>query len=277
MRFEDTLFVSDLDGTLLGDAPRIPDEAADMLRAMIAEGLPFTVATARSWASTGKIVEGLGLRLPAVIYNGAHIVDPQTGMLLHSCTLGSEQAGKIWRLFRDAGVCVRIESMIEGRCRVSWLEQMEDEGLRLYVAPRQGDARFRPVRDEERLLDGEPFQFAAMGRKQALQPVFEALQAMEGLYAALIADSYDPEWYWITCCRADATKARGVERLRELTGRRHIVCFGDNYNDLPMFDVADESYAVANAAPEVREATSGVIGSNLELGVARYLMERWGG
>ena len=92
MKFEDTLFVSDLDGTLLGDAPRIPDGAADMLRALIAEGLPFTVATARSWASTGKIVEGLGLCLPAVIYNGAHIVDPRTGELLHSCTLPPEQA-----------------------------------------------------------------------------------------------------------------------------------------------------------------------------------------
>ena len=65
-----------------------------------------------------------------------------------------------------------------------------------------------------------------------------------------------------------------MDRLRELTGRKHIVCFGDNYNDLPMFSVADEAYAVANAAPEVRRAATGVIGSNLELGVARYLSGR---
>ncbi len=276
MKFEDTLFVSDLDGTLLGDAPRIPDEAAELLRALIAEGLPFTVATARSWASTAPIIEGLGLRLPAVIYNGAHIVDPQTGKLLHSCTLPPQQAESIWRLFRNAGVCVRVESMLEGRCRVSWLESMEDEGLRLYLGPRKGDTRFRPVEDEDRLLDGQPFQFAAMGRKAALQPVFEQLQTMGGLYAALIADSYDPDWHWLTCCRADATKASGVDHLRQLTGRKHIVCFGDNYNDLPMFSVADEAYAVANAAPEVRAAATGVIGSNLELGVPQYLRRRAG-
>ena len=69
------------------------------------------------------------------------------------------------------------------------------------------------------------------------------------------------------------TKAQGVDRLRRITGIQRIVCFGDNPNDLPMFAVADESYAVGNAKAEVKRAATGVIGSNEELGVVRYIME----
>lgn len=47
--------------------------------------------------------------------------------------------------------------------------------------------------------------------------------------------------------------------------------FGDNANDLPMFEVADECYAVANATAEVRARATEVIGSNDEDGVAHVL------
>ena len=43
---------------------------------------------------------------------------------------------------------------------------------------------------------------------------------------------------------------------------------------LPMFGVADEAYAVGNAVPEAKAAATGVIGSNVELGVARFLRTR---
>ena len=72
----------------------------------------------------------------------------------------------------------------------------------------------------------------------------------------------------------EANKAEGVSKLRKLTGFARIVCFGDNHNDLPMFGVADEAYAVGNAVPEAKAAATGVIGSNVELGVARFLRTR---
>ena len=46
-------------------------------------------------------------------------------------------------------------------------------------------------------------------------------------------------------------------------------------NDLPLFQAADESYAVANAVPELKAAASGIIPSNEEDGVARWLAAHW--
>ena len=275
MKFaQDTLYVTDLDGTLLGDTPRIPDEAVEMLNEMLDAGLPFTVATARSWASTKKIVERLHLKHPIVLYNGAHILNPATEELMEICSLSREDMLQVAQLCAEAGVCCRVESMIDGICRVSWLKSLEDEGLRRYVEPRKGDARFRPVDKTDQLADGEPFQCAIFGQENRLRPLFEKLSAQDFLYVSMIEDSYEAGWFWLTCSRRDSTKAEGVRKLRRLTGCERIVCFGDNHNDLPMFSVADESYAVENAVQAAKDAATGVIGSNLDYGVARFLLGR---
>lgn len=56
------------------------------------------------------------------------------------------------------------------------------------------------------------------------------------------------------------------------SGCRHIVCFGDGINDIPMFRIADECYAVANAAPELKEIATDIIPCNNEDGVAKWLL-----
>lgn len=49
--------------------------------------------------------------------------------------------------------------------------------------------------------------------------------------------------------------------------------FGDAVNDISMFEAADECYAMENAVPELKAIATGVIGSNNEDGVARWLEE----
>ena len=47
--------------------------------------------------------------------------------------------------------------------------------------------------------------------------------------------------------------------------------FGDALNDVPMFRIADEAYAVENARPEAKEAATGILGKNDEDAVAKFL------
>lgn len=64
----------------------------------------------------------------------------------------------------------------------------------------------------------------------------------------------------------EATKARAIEKLKALWGCDRVVSFGDAINDLPMFRVSDECYAVANAVPECKQAATGVIGEMTRTG-----------
>ena len=47
--------------------------------------------------------------------------------------------------------------------------------------------------------------------------------------------------------------------------------FGDGKNDIDMFEIADEAYAVENAVSELKVVATGIIESNENDGVAKYL------
>lgn len=72
---------------------------------------------------------------------------------------------------------------------------------------------------------------------------------------------------------AKATKAEAIRKLKELRGCSREVSFGDAVNDIPMFEISDECYAVDNAVEELKAIADGVIESNEEDGVAKWLMQ----
>ena len=54
-----------------------------------------------------------------------------------------------------------------------------------------------------------------------------------------------------------------------------MVVFGDQINDVGMFRMADEAYAVTGSAPALAQHATTVIGSNDDDAVARWLDARW--
>ncbi len=275
MRFaQDTLYVTDLDGTLLGPDARVPDEAVEMLNEMLDAGLPFTVATARSWASAGPIIKTLRLKLPIVVHNGAFIVQPQTGAAVDRCLLDRQQMEQIAGIFLDKGISPMVYAHIDGQEKVSWLRELEHDGTRRYVRDRAGDPRLNPVESVESLYRGDLFYLSMLASRQMLEPLEAEVRALDFVSVSFTNDAYHHDLYWLEISRRDATKAMGVQKLRQLTGIERIVCFGDNLNDLPMFEVAQECYAVGNAKEELKRIATGVIGANTEMGVPRFLLER---
>ncbi|MDF2723437.1 MAG: phosphatase, partial [Paenibacillus sp.] len=87
-------------------------------------------------------------------------------------------------------------------------------------------------------------------------------------------DVYAPGYCWLELNHPQASKRDGVERLKQLAQAERIVCFGDNLNDLPMFDIAEEAYAMGNAHLLVKQQATAVLATNGEDGVARYLRSK---
>ena len=69
----------------------------------------------------------------------------------------------------------------------------------------------------------------------------------------------------------NATKANAVLQVKELLGCDRVIAFGDGLNDMDMFKIADASFAVANAADELKSIATAVIQSNDDDGVAKFL------
>lgn len=69
----------------------------------------------------------------------------------------------------------------------------------------------------------------------------------------------------------EASKSNAIKQLRTMLDCKKLIVFGDGKNDIDMFQMADESYAVANAHEDLKKYATEVILSNDDDGVAKWL------
>ena len=269
----DTLYVSDLDGTLLNRDSRISEDSKDIIRKLMSKGMKFTIATARSWSSASMIVEGLNLTLPVATYNSAFIIDPISGKIIESGCLEKEQAEYALNALLQAKIYPLVYAFINGEERVSWVNGQESVGVKDYIEARRNEKRLRPVSKVAELFSGDIFYFTVIGSKEELEPLIPLFENKKYFSYTFQQELYKDE-YWLEVKKFDATKAVGIEKIKKMAGCTRVICFGDSTNDLPMFSVADEAYAVSNATPSLIEAATQVIGSSEDNGVALWLNEK---
>lgn len=266
-----TLYASDLDGTLLRSDKTLSDETISTLNRLIADGVMFTYATARSFASAAPLVSALKLTSPAVIFNGVFVVDPKTGEHLIE-NVFSEESFEIARdYFISNDLAPLVYSFIDGRERVSYLKDRPDE-VRGYVESRRNDKRLRPVRSYRELFKGNVFYFTLLNPKDPVE--MDAVFSREnGFTRNYMQDTYDDSM-WYEIFGSEASKAGALRQAAELVNAKELVCFGDNKNDMSMILSADVGVAVGNACEELKQNADAVIGTNDEDAVAEFIRQR---
>lgn len=270
---ERTLYVTDLDGTLLGPDKRLSDRSARILRTLINEGVLITCATARSWITVQRLLGDFRFQLPMVLYNGTFIYDSLNDRVLARHELDTATVRSILQACRRHGQPPLVYWLDGTREQVSWVLRVNNAGMKRFWADRPEDPRNAPRGTWEELTVDSVFNIVAIGTKETLERVVEEMgpDARENTTYHLQRDTYHAEDFYLEIATKHASKAKAVLQLKNLLGATRLVVFGDNLNDLSMFRVADESYAVANAAVEVLEAATEVIDFNSNDGVARWL------
>lgn len=266
-----TLYVSDLDGTLLRGDETLSPFTIQTVNQLTEQGMLFSYATARSHVTAGKITEKMTPQIPVIVYNGAFILPNGGGKPLRACYFQPKEAQYILELLNGRGIFPIVYATIEGKEKFSyWPEQLND-GMKAFLKSRKGDIRENPT-DRAGLGQGKLFYFTCVDQPERLGPVYALLK---GRFQCV----YHRELYtgeqWLEVMPRQATKAQAVLELKERLGCQKVVCFGDGINDLPMFAAAEESYAVANACQALKDAASAVIDSAEQDGVAKKLLELW--
>ena len=80
---------------------------------------------------------------------------------------------------------------------------------------------------------------------------------------------YSHDW-WLEVMSPDASKANAIKYLKKKLQCDEVVVFGDGKNDIEMFEEADYSCAVENAAPELIKCADEVI----HISVPQYINQR---
>lgn len=268
-----TLYVSDLDGTLLQSNERTSQYTNKTINALIERGMLFSYATARSYLTASKVTAGLRTDIPLVVYNGAALVDGGDGSPMLKNFFGSEIEEVLGDLFAN-GIYPIVYAYLEGREVFSYIPARCTPGMVTFLGSRKGDPRTHIAADEEGLCQGEIFYLTCIDQKEKLEPLYEKYK--DRYHCVFQTELYTRE-QWLEIMPLAASKSHAIEQLKKQLGCERLVVFGDGKNDMDMFEIADECYAVENAVPELKAMATAVIGSNDRDGVARWLEEHYQG
>ena len=274
------LFISDLDDTLLNADGQLSDYTRRSLNTLLADGLPFTVASARSITSIAPVLDGLDIVLPIIELNGGFVTDLSTHQHLVCNSIPSATVERLVELTDAYGVSPFL-SIADDDADHQYHRHPSNDGIDQYLAERTGwyDKRFRRVDCFSPHVHKPTVAITIIDRPETTAAMRQDLaREFESELTINVWVDWKAGWDWMTIYDRHATKANAMSQLVEMVGvgLSDVTVFGDQINDVSMFEAAGKGIAVANAIDAVKHHAHEVIGPSTDDSVVKYLQaKKW--
>lgn len=257
------LIATDLDGTLLDPTGVLRPRSAAALQAAAEAGILVVFATGRPPIVAGREVAAAGHGVHyGVMANGTVICTLPGQELLHSITFATAMARAAVTALRahDAGFGFALATEAGFTAEPGFHERMPVQHTTDATVP---DALAGHEASEHTV---KLLAFHHQHDAHALLRLLPPLLGSELVVSHMGADA-------VEIAPAGADKGVGLRWLCAHLGiaGSDVIAFGDEVNDLPMFQFAGRRIAVANASPAVRDAADEVAPSNADDGVAQVI------
>lgn len=266
-----TLYVSDLDGTLLNRDAKLSNNTLAQLQAFQEKGILFTYATARSLTSASKAVHGFRPKMPVITYNGA-ILYNENQTIVYVKYFEENEKEAIFTYFKQYNITPLVYAIIHNQERVSWDVHQENKGILSYIKSRGKDKRFRPLDNLASVQKEAIYYFTCIDTYETLYPAYMHFKK-KGYHCLLQKEIYTEDEYWLEILPKEVSKAHAVEYLKEHYAIDRVVAFGDSLNDIPLCEVADVFCAMENAVDELKKISHHVIEDNEHDGVVKWIQK----
>ena len=260
------LVISDVDGTLVNHDKQLTPGVKDAVQRLEAAGIPFTLVSARCPLGVQPLVDALCVKGPVAAYNGGTIFTAGGDVIEHH-VVPAEVARGVLTLAASEPVSTWV--FADGL----WHADTTDNPH----VPRE-----RMSANQEPMIVDDFAQFADRAEKLTfvsddapmLARLAERAKASFG-DRATIAQS---QTYFLDVTATVANKGDAIAALAKAHDipLDEVAVFGDQFNDVPMFDRAGFSVAMGQAPDGVKARADAISTSNEEDGVAvaidRYIL-----
>ena len=277
------LIASDMDGTLLNDDHMISDENLKAIRKAQEMGRHFTIVTGRDYGAVKSYLEECNLKCECILSNGAEYRDVN-GNVIESVYMNKNSVKIVFDILNEAGLCIQL---------------MTNNGS--YITNKESDKQaiidrfklFNPKMTEEEVIEFVKNFHKQRGMKN-IDDVYEILESDveilkivtfdndEKLIASLkeklkentsdlaVASTFSND---IDISDIEAQKGLILAKTIKKMGidKSEVIVLGDSFNDYSMFTEFENSYAMENAIPEIKEIAKYVTDSNNNDGVAKAI------
>lgn len=271
-----TLYVSDLDGTLLNEQSVVSEQSREILNQLITDhGVLFSVATARTPATVEPLLSGIKTTLPFVVMNGAAMWDASIHRYVNAVAMRENAVQHICAIYERRGIHPFIYRNHDGVLRAYHNSELLDTEKE-FMKERMNTPykNFVIGADPYTATGDDALIIFSMNRFERLQLVNnDIIVSKIPCHTVCYHDIFNYEDGILEVYAPGVTKASALARLKKQTGANRLVVFGDNLNDVEMMRLATHSVAVENAVDAVKKIADEVIGKNTDNSVAKWIQE----
>lgn len=251
----------DLDGTLLDSRKEYPAEFPEFV--MSHPDTAFVLASGRQIYALTEQFSGIKDSLWFIAENGGLVYHAGEFLCVDSMKTGDSL--KVLAEFKDRPGCEPLVCGLNSAYVRDCGGQAKIESTKYYTRIEYNDDLVSCAM-KDRIL-----KIAIFVDDCRAEEVYATLPPRnDGLAMLLSGDS------WIDIANASVGKGTALRSIRRILGvsAEETAAFGDYLNDMSLFEAAGESYAMANAHPELKAAAKHItMYTNDENGVMKALME----
>ena len=271
-----TLYITDLDGTMLNSCGELSVFSKESIKKLVENGVLFSVATARTAATVIDMFKGTNLQTPIALMNGVCIYDTKLKKNVISHSIDKKAAQKVLSvyaehskhpmLYFDKGELLEIVyTEIDNIHQYEYITDRNTRKLKKFVK-----AKNYNLENDDTLL-----YIVSFDKPSELNGIYNKICNIDSVVSCFYADNYT-DCHFLETMNSSISKGTAATEIKRLTGADKIVAFGDNLNDIPLFEVADEAYAVSNAHDDLKRIATGIIGSNDSDAVVNFISKHSG-
>lgn len=255
------LVVSDMDGTLLNENHEVSERFYKQFKALQKRNIHFVAASGRQYQSIQQKLYDIKDDISIIGENG--------GIMQHA-----NETKVLLKLSKtDVAACIEVLRKIDdcyivlcGR-KAAYIETSDDKFIEIL---KNYYSEVMPVENLLQVKDDDFLKIAVFHFESSESYIYPHVKAFENKYQVIVSGQN-----WLDISHIEANKAYALKILQKdlgLTSKETLV-FGDFNNDIEMLKLADYSYAMANAHPNVKKQAKHQTKSNNEEGVEHVLDE----
>jgi len=252
------MVVTDMDGTLLNSNHEVSDRFFELHKGLKEKGILFIAASGRQYNSIVDKLNSIKDEIIVIAENGGFAM--QQDVQLVSTPLPNTSKSNVLDILEN------VENIHPVLCS-------KDNAYLTNASPEFVN-KLKEYYTEFTLLDnlknheGEVIKIAIYHFESSEKYIYPSVKHLEGDLKVKISGEN-----WVDISSPDANKGYALELIQKkynITPAETMV-FGDYNNDLEMLALADFSFAMENAHPNVKEIANYSTSSNNDFGVERIL------
>lgn len=236
----DSLLISDLDGTLLNKNKEVSNNNIKIIKKWIDLGGLFTIATGRNLKSAYNRIKNIPINCPAILLNGCCLYDYNKREFINVSYLDNylKPIEFVINNYKEAGVefILKDDIFVINNNDIT-NNHLSKEGLSFL------NKSFDEIEEKGTIK-------ILIGIKNELIDKLQK-ELNDILPPSIYSVQTDPQY--LELLPTGVNKGYALEKLKKSFNIKHVIAFGDYYNDIEMIKFADIGFAMENAPQDVKD------------------------